>query len=714
MQVKKPIQSFDGKNKSTSSVHHLDRYNVFNTTPLSIQPKLKINSPGDRYEQEADNIADKVVHMSPTSIQPRQHKSENITENTSQQRPLAAQISTLIVSGTAQRKCPKCEEEEEKQVLQTKSNLSTTATTSTTLTNQIQQSNGSGRCMDTNTKSFMESRFGVDFSNVRIHTNSTAQNMNREINARAFTVGNNIYFNQGQYNPDVDTGKKLLAHELTHTVQQGNREIEKASIIQLKQKNHKNQSDSTTKLHYPLRTNLEFQLGQSLPDIRIHSDINADRLAQQQNAIAFTAGRDIYLRRGAYRPKTPLGDWILAHEVTHAVQQGQLQAGELSTLPKVSNGALESQANLVASGYSTQISDVHPPAIMPLTLAQFQAQLGTTPEQTLAINTLFANPTFAAILTWLSTCTAAPTQDVGPIALRVTPGLTIGGAVRFGGYSPMTRTLEINPTKPEHISNPAEMVDTIFHELIHAADDVNSLCQNAGSNPAPLSGAATSTQLPRRFVSPARAATLNRTHGPGASNPCAEFIDINSAAQSMVVNAIQANIQTTGIGHPTLTYVNVIIRNNPTALAFYERCRIAACRLSGSARSNALSTCTIETIAKFLPNSLLPSLLPAHLHFGSSSTRINNLEIPKLNLVARFLIHHPGTTVEIVGHTDASGDSGPNQILGQRRANAVRAELIRKGVPAAQIRRARSEGERNTISSSRRERFRDRRVVISP
>ncbi len=473
-------------------------------------------------------------------------------------------------------------------------------------------------------------------------------------------------------------------------------------------------SANTTPLHSSLRSNLEFRLGKSLSNIRIHTDAKAASLAEQQNALAVTAGRDIYFRQGAYQPKTPVGDWILAHEATHAVQQGLREAPDPDTLPRISNAALESQANMAASGRAVRISHGHPAAIMALTPAQFQTQLGSTPEQTLAISTLFANPVFAAIWNWLSTCAATPAQDLGPLALRVTPGLTSGGAVRFGGYSPMTRTLEINPTKPEHISNPAEMVDTIFHELIHAADALDATCQSAGSGTAPLAGAATSTQPPRRSVSASTAANLNRTHGPGASNPCEEFIDINSTAQSMVVNALQANIQTTGIGHPTLTFVNIIIRTNATALAFYETCRSSACALSGASRTAALDTCITETIAKFLPVSLLPSLLPAHLHFDSNNIRINASEIPKLDLVARYLFHHSSQTVEIVGHTDASGDPEANRRLGLSRANSVRTELISRGVPAAQIRDTRSEGEGNTLSTSSRERFRDRRVEIVP
>ncbi|MBL0341286.1 MAG: DUF4157 domain-containing protein [Bacteroidetes bacterium] len=74
--------------------------------------------------------------------------------------------------------------------------------------------------MDTGTRSFMENRFGADFGNVKIHTDSQSSHLNRELNAKAFTVGNDIYFNSGKYSPQSESGKHLLAHELTHVVQQ--------------------------------------------------------------------------------------------------------------------------------------------------------------------------------------------------------------------------------------------------------------------------------------------------------------------------------------------------------------------------------------------------------------------------------------------------------------------------------------------------------------
>jgi hypothetical protein len=75
--------------------------------------------------------------------------------------------------------------------------------------------------MSDSVKSEMESGFGHDFGNVRLHTNSNAVQMSKDMNAQAFTHGNDVYFNENKYDPNSTDGKRLLAHELTHTVQQG-------------------------------------------------------------------------------------------------------------------------------------------------------------------------------------------------------------------------------------------------------------------------------------------------------------------------------------------------------------------------------------------------------------------------------------------------------------------------------------------------------------
>jgi hypothetical protein len=89
------------------------------------------------------------------------------------------------------------------------------------LTRQINSSSGHGRPLAPDLQHEMSHKIGEDFGNIAIHADSQAAGMNRALGSRAFTTGNNIYFNSGEYNPDSVKGKHLLAHELTHTIQQG-------------------------------------------------------------------------------------------------------------------------------------------------------------------------------------------------------------------------------------------------------------------------------------------------------------------------------------------------------------------------------------------------------------------------------------------------------------------------------------------------------------
>src|SRR4030095_12383282 len=167
---------------------------------LPVQRKLTVGSSDDPLEYEADRMADKVMQM------PEQN--------------------------FIQRKCTECEEEEKAQLKPLASSITPfiqakgadSGIASENVSQKINSTKGSGSKMDSNTKSFMESRFGADFSNVKIHTGNYAVQMSGELNAQAFTIGNDIYFNSGKYNTVSESGKHLLAHELTHTLQQGNGE----------------------------------------------------------------------------------------------------------------------------------------------------------------------------------------------------------------------------------------------------------------------------------------------------------------------------------------------------------------------------------------------------------------------------------------------------------------------------------------------------------
>jgi hypothetical protein len=156
-----------------------------------VQTKLDVGSVDDPLEKEADSIAETVMRSPDHSF--------------------------------IQRKCEACEKEEKVQ----KKGLSTEAkqpkgavSASESTERAIDSSLGKGTTLDQQTNSFMSGRFGNDFSGVKIHTDSEAIQLNRDLKAKAFTTGSDIYFNHGQYQPHSDDGKRLLAHELSHVVQQ--------------------------------------------------------------------------------------------------------------------------------------------------------------------------------------------------------------------------------------------------------------------------------------------------------------------------------------------------------------------------------------------------------------------------------------------------------------------------------------------------------------
>jgi len=295
----------------------------------ALQAKLKVGAPNDRYEQEADHVADTVMRMpEPPMVRPGEEDEKKV-----QRKPLVEQITPLVQrqaaeeeeeplqrqslfetptpviqrvpvavreddeekkvqakpadiqracahceeedktvqrainlpiiqrlcpecekektreEGTVQRAinsaqtpiiqrlCPECEkklqrqpmseDEEEKSVQPQSANGQASAASSHVEAN-ISAMKGGGSPLPESARHFFESRFGADFGQVRIHTDSRTAETSKSINARAFTVGSDIAFGAGQYAPGTSSGKSLLAHELTHVVQQQGDQIQRA------------------------------------------------------------------------------------------------------------------------------------------------------------------------------------------------------------------------------------------------------------------------------------------------------------------------------------------------------------------------------------------------------------------------------------------------------------------------------------------------------
>jgi len=205
--------------------HNFSKVRV-SAPPMQIQPKLTVNQPGDQYEQEADRVAEEVMQIPDF---------------------FGGAISTGGLPNV-QKKCAACESggglcsncaEEEKRLQRT--SLATTITpliqredagvshkcsqVSPQVAANINALRGGGQPLPLSLRAFFEPRFGVDFSDVRVHTDARATELASSVNARAFTVGRDIVFGDREYAPENSSGKRLIAHELTHVMQQADGSI---------------------------------------------------------------------------------------------------------------------------------------------------------------------------------------------------------------------------------------------------------------------------------------------------------------------------------------------------------------------------------------------------------------------------------------------------------------------------------------------------------
>ena len=171
----------------------------------AVQTKLKISHPNDIYEQEADRIAKQIMRGSKASIQYKKKSSGS----TIKQQPVEQQTYNSLNQLPA-RTVQNTEPDPEKS---------------------IQRMRSKGKPLTDKIRTPMELAFGTDFSKVRIHTNSESDKLNQSLNADAFTTKQDIFFRKGTYNPDSSGGQELIAHELTHVLQQEGLHRPKTNIL---------------------------------------------------------------------------------------------------------------------------------------------------------------------------------------------------------------------------------------------------------------------------------------------------------------------------------------------------------------------------------------------------------------------------------------------------------------------------------------------------
>ncbi|MEH2399840.1 eCIS core domain-containing protein [Nostoc sp.] len=193
---------------SSSQLEHARRYshNIANIPlrrpDIPIQAKLTIGEPGDKYEQEADETARQVVQR---IHQPQSEKLQRESlpdEEELQMKPMVQRVSDGGMAATQD------------------------------LEASINQARGGGQPLAKNIREPMEQGFGADFSRVKVHTDTQSDQLNRAIQAKAFTTGQDVFFRQGAYEPGSLGGQELLAHELTHVVQQNGGRVQRTGSEQ--------------------------------------------------------------------------------------------------------------------------------------------------------------------------------------------------------------------------------------------------------------------------------------------------------------------------------------------------------------------------------------------------------------------------------------------------------------------------------------------------
>lgn len=214
-----------------------------------IQAKLTIGQPNDKYEQEADRVANVVMRMPDPTV----HRVADVEEDKKEEiktKPLSSLIKPLVqrqvelyaenpkdyeefkirpklIDGRSIpqiQRIPSDELNDEEKIrekpLQTKEQSSSTPAVSPNIESGIQSLQGGGQPLSKSSRAFFEPCFRQDFSKVRVHTDVKANQLARSVNASAFTVGKDVVFDAGEYQPQVKEHKRLLAHELVHVLQQ--------------------------------------------------------------------------------------------------------------------------------------------------------------------------------------------------------------------------------------------------------------------------------------------------------------------------------------------------------------------------------------------------------------------------------------------------------------------------------------------------------------
>jgi len=183
---------------------------------MGVQAKLKIDPPNDIYEREADSVTDLVTRAVESQVQrQRPEEGELLQGKPVVQRQPEEEEEIQTEAALVQRQ-PLGEEEVQMQLAEDQPE-----SVSNYLETRINDARGNGQPLADNIRQRMERAFNADFSDVQVHTDAEADELSRELGAQAFTIGKDIFLRADTFQPESQSGARLLAHELTHVVQQG-------------------------------------------------------------------------------------------------------------------------------------------------------------------------------------------------------------------------------------------------------------------------------------------------------------------------------------------------------------------------------------------------------------------------------------------------------------------------------------------------------------
>jgi hypothetical protein len=200
--------------KPAASVKQVQRQVVTNRSSVQVQTSTKVSSPHDAAEKEADTTSKKIMRMAipESSIAYVKTDSGGLFRQVKQEEK-EKKVQTKLRSPYINRFAD--------SGLFTQRKAEGENTIAPSVSADIQNNMSSGSPLPMGVRRFMEPRFRADFSKVKIHTGDKSAKLNKQVNAQAFAIGNHVFFGKNKFQPESHEGKELIAHELTHTIQQG-------------------------------------------------------------------------------------------------------------------------------------------------------------------------------------------------------------------------------------------------------------------------------------------------------------------------------------------------------------------------------------------------------------------------------------------------------------------------------------------------------------